>query len=86
MTNRFTASEPEKCIAIQSGGRFFIFRLNGNSCNLAHKFRAKVLAHGEARFWMCQKDLDGGLHIKGYNLYLGASQCRDDHGSGDELG
>lgn len=85
MTNRFTASEPEKCIVILSGGQFSIFRLNGNNCNLAHKFRAKVSVHDGARFWMCQKDPDGGLRIAGYNLYLGASQCRDDHGSGDGL-
>ena len=86
MTNRFTASEPEKCIVIQSEGQFFIFRLSGNSCNLAHKFRAKVSVHDAARFWMCQKDPDGVLHIVGYNLYLDVSQCRDDHGSGDGLG
>ena len=85
MTNRFTASEPEKCIVILNAGQFSIFQLSGNSCNLAHKFRATALAHDAARFWMCQKDPDGGLRITGYNLYLDASQCRDDHGSGDGL-
>lgn len=65
MIIKFITSKPEKYFVILRKGQCFIYPLNGlDNYSQAHMFHANVKAVGEVRFYLCQINLDDGLHIK----------------------